>query len=134
MNLNNMDEGISEAFKGIKTLEKNSKEYSDTNILSFSLSFNINRDVSRYQYFKLPEIIDYSKYVALGTFLRNGITHIMELDIGYAFDNAQWDTLSLKINTTDKKIEVYATDSISGKFNLLLIPVAATTVLEKITD
>ena len=134
MNLNNMDEGIEMAFKEILALDKSSKQYSDTNILSFRFSFSIDEEVSKYKYFKLPENIDYNKYVALGIFSRNGKAQIMVYDVECAFDSAQWDNLSLKINTIDNKLELHSTYSTFGTFNILLIPAAETTVLEEISN
>lgn len=146
MNLNNMDEGISEAFKEIKTLEKNSKEYSDTNILSFSLAYNIDEDVSRTQSFKLPKYvdedengegtvtIDYSKYVPLVTNARYGTTQIITYNEEYSFDNASFDALRLEIDNINHKIIISSTYSTSGSFYMLFIPAAQTKALSTVTD
>ena len=145
MNLNNMDEGISEAFKGIKTLEKNSKEYSDTNILSFILAYDIDEDVSRTQSFKLPKYvdedengegtvaIDYSKYVQLVTNSRYGTAQIIT-DGEYDFYPANFDSLRLIVDVSNYKITVSSTFSNSGRFKILFIPVSQTKTLSEIAD
>lgn len=146
INLNNMDEGISEAFKEIKALEKNSKEYSDTNILSFSLAYDIDEDVSKTQSFKLPKYvdedengegtvaIDYSKYVLLVTSSRYGTAQIMESDGAYEFDLATFDALRLTLDVANYKITVSSTFSTNGEFKILFIPVSQTKALSEITD
>lgn len=122
-NLNRMEDGIEAAINGLSQLEPALKEYADNNILFFSGSAKYNNKGKWVDIFKLPEDINYSKYIAL--FQDSNNMKIVPLDTDVIIYQESFKYIKVRISSTGLVSYYHADPSFSTvDVNIMLVPVS----------
>lgn len=130
-NLNNIEDGIEEALNAAKKIDKEYKEYADSNILYFYgwAHFEEDKDVCLFQ---LPTDIEFSKYipvVQVGA-MRN-YKHLFVLPYDTKTQVFYQNFNDIEITLTNEGQIWYNSDQESGEveMHIMLIPVSRQTMI-----
>ena len=125
-NLNRMEEGIEAAINGLSQLEPALKEYADNNILFFSGSANYNKG-EWVNIFKLPEDINYSKYIALfqgSTITNSNNMKVVPFDTDVIIYQESFKYIKVRISSTGLVSYYHSGTSSTVDVNIMLVPVS----------